>query len=68
MDVGGLGDLRLSELQQYLGRMTFPADKEEVAATAEGNGAPPAVVAQVRNSATERFGSPEEVLRAVRGS
>jgi hypothetical protein len=62
-----LSDLKLSELQQYLGRMTFPADKEEVASTAEGNGAPPAVVAQVRNSTIERFGSSEEVLQAVRG-
>src|SRR5215218_9430392 len=65
MDLGGLSDLRLSELQQYLGRMTFPTDKEEVASTAEGNDAPPAVVAQIRNSATERFSSPEEVLQAV---
>ena len=30
MDLGGLSDLNLSELQQYLGRMNFPADKHEV--------------------------------------
>jgi Protein of unknown function (DUF2795) len=67
MDMGGLGDLDLSELQQYLGRMNFPADKEEVASKAESNDAPQAVVAQIRNSAIERFESPEEVLQAVRG-
>ena len=67
MDLGGLGDLDLSELQQYRGRMNFPADKEEVASKAESNDAPQAVVAQIRNSAIERFESPEEVLQAVRG-
>lgn len=67
MDLGGLSDLNLSELQQYLGSMNFPADKQEVAAHAESNDAPQAVVAQIRNSAIERFDSPEEVLLAVRG-
>ena len=64
---GGLSDLNLSELQQYLGGMNFPANKQEVASSAESNGAPQAVVAQIRNAATERFESPEEVLQAVRG-
>ena len=67
MDLGGLCDLNLSELQQYLGSMNFPADKQEVASHAESNDAPQAVVAQIRNSAIERFDSPEEVLQAVRG-
>jgi hypothetical protein len=35
MGSGGLGDLDLSELQQYLGRTEFPADKQEVASNAE---------------------------------
>ena len=67
MDSGGLSDLDLSELQQYLGRTNFPADKQEVASNAESNEAPQAVVARIRNSSIERFDSPEEVLRAVRG-
>ena len=68
MDLGGLSDLNLSELQHSLGGMNFPADKQEVASGAESNGAPQAVVTQIRNySATERFDSPEEVLQAVRG-
>ena len=67
MDLGGLSDLNLSELQQYLGRTNFPADKQEVASNAESNDAPQAVVARIRNSAIERFDSPEEVLEAVRG-
>jgi Protein of unknown function (DUF2795) len=67
MDSGGLSDLNLSELQQYLGHTDFPADKQEVASNAESNQAPQAVVARIRNSSIERFDSPEEVLRAVRG-
>jgi hypothetical protein len=67
MDSGGLSDLDLSELQQYLGHTDFPADKQEVASNAESNQAPQAVVARIRNSSIERFDSPEEVLRAVRG-
>jgi hypothetical protein len=64
---GDLSDLNLSELQQYLGRTNFPADKQEVASNAESNDAPQAVVARMRNTSIERFNSPEEVLEAVRG-
>ena len=47
MSLGGLGDagnldlanLDLGQLQQFLGGVSFPAQKEEVASTAEGNGA-----------------------------
>ena len=67
MDSGGLSDLNLSELQQYLGHTDFPADKQEVASNAESNQAPRAVVARIRDSSIERFDSPEEVLQAVRG-
>jgi hypothetical protein len=65
---GGLSDLNLSELQQYLGRTNFPADKQEVASNAERNDAPQAVVDQIRNSSIERFDGLEEVLEAVKGS
>ena len=64
---GGLSDLDLSELQQYLGGMNFPADKEEVASNARSNDTPQAVVDQIRNSSTERFDDLEEVLQAMRG-
>jgi hypothetical protein len=49
MDSGGLSDLDLSELQQYLGHTDFPADKQEVASNAGSNQAPQAVVARIRN-------------------
>ena len=62
-----LGDLGLGELLQYLQGTNFPANKEEVASNAESNGAPQEVVGPIRNAATERFNSPEEVLQAVQG-
>jgi hypothetical protein len=62
MDLGSLGDM-----QQYLEGINFPAGKEEVASGAESNGAPQDFVERIRNAATERFNSPEEVLQAVQG-
>ena len=63
MDLGSMGDLR-----QHLQGIDFPANKEEVASGAESNGAPQDFVDQIRDAATERFNSPEEVLQAVQGS
>ena len=68
MDPGGLGDLNVAHVEQFLQGVNFPAEKEEVASTAESNGAPHDFVSQVRNAAAERFNSPEEVLQAVQGS
>ena len=63
MDLGSMGNM-----QQYLQGINFPANKEEVASQAEGNAAPQDFVDQIRNAATERFNSPEEVLQTVQGS
>ena len=38
-----------------------------MASNAESNGGTEGVVGQIRDAATERFNSPEEVLHAVRG-
>jgi hypothetical protein len=60
------GNLEASTLQYYLrGIGSFPAQKEEVASTAESNGAPQDMVERIRNADTERFSSPEEVMRAL---
>ena len=61
------GNYDVSTLQRYLKGTNFPAQKEEVASNAESNGAPQDLVQQIRNAATERFESPEEVLQAVQG-
>ena len=60
------GNLEASTLQMYLrGIESFPAEKDEVATTAESNGAPQDMVRQIRNADTERFNSPEEVMQAL---
>jgi Protein of unknown function (DUF2795) len=59
------GNLDASTLQHYLKGTNFPAQKEEVASTAESNGAPQDMVTQIRNAPTERFHSPEEVMQAL---
>jgi Protein of unknown function (DUF2795) len=59
------GNLDVSTIQHYLKGINFPAEKEEVASTAESNGAPQDMVTQIRNAPTERFHSPEEVMQAL---
>ena len=51
MDLPNLGNLDIGQLQQYLQGINFPAQKEEVASNAEGNGAPQNVVDGIRNAA-----------------
>ena len=59
------GNLDASTLQHYLRGISFPAQKEEVASSAESNNAPQDMVSQIRNAHTERFRSPEEVMQAL---
>ena len=39
-NLGNLGNLDLGQLQGFVQGVNFPASKEEVASTAEGNNAP----------------------------
>jgi hypothetical protein len=55
----------MGNMQQYLQGINFPANKEEVASGAEGNGAPQDFVDQIRNAAQDRFNGPQEVLQSV---
>lgn len=60
------GNLEASTVQIYLrGIESFQAEKDEVASTAESNGAPQDMVRQIRNAETERFNSPEDVMQAL---
>ena len=59
------GNYDVSTLQHYLKGTNFPAQKEQVASTTEGNGAPQDLVTQIRNANTERFDSPEDVMQAL---
>jgi hypothetical protein len=62
------GNLDVSTLQHYLRGVRFPAGKEEVAATAESNGAAQTLSGRIRNADTERFGSAEEVMQALQSA
>ena len=62
------GNLDFGTLQHYLRGVGFPATKEEVAATAESNGAAQTLSGRIRNTHTERFGSAEEVLQALQSA
>jgi hypothetical protein len=45
----------------------FPAEKDQVADTAEQNDAPQELVEKIRNADTQRINSLDEVLQAVQG-
>ena len=70
MGLGNLGDLNnldTGTLLQYLPGVNFPAEKEQVASTAESNNAPQELVQKIRDANTQRFNGPDEVLQAVQG-
>ena len=60
-----LGDLGPADVQKYLEGLDFPASKEAVASTAESNGAPQALVEQIRALGPEEFSSPDDVVSAL---
>ena len=60
-----LGDLSPADVQKYLEGLNFPASKEEVVATAESNGAPQALVEQIRALGPEQFSSPDDVVSVL---
>ncbi len=66
-NLGDLGNLDLGQLQQFLPNLNFPANKEEVASTAQSNNAPQEVVDRIRNAGTDTFNSADQVLQAVQG-
>jgi hypothetical protein len=66
-DLDDLSNLDTQTLLQHLPGVRFPAEKEQVAATAERNDAPQELVEKIRNADTQRFNGPDEVLQAVRG-
>ena len=61
------GNLDTATLMRHLPGVRFPAEKEQVALTAENNGASQEVVQRIRNTSRQRFNGPEEVLQAVQG-
>ncbi len=67
-DLGGLSNLDLGQITQYLPNMNFPASKDEVISEFQNNEAPQDVIDQLKNSSTDSFTNAEEVLETVRGN
>ena len=65
--MGDLANLDTQTLLEHLPGVRFPAEKEQVADTAEQNDAPRELVEKIRDADPRRFNSPEEVLQAVQG-
>jgi hypothetical protein len=67
-DLGGLSNLDLGQITQYLPNMNFPASKDEVISEFQNNEAPQDMIDQLKNSSTDSFTNAEEVLETVRGN
>jgi hypothetical protein len=59
-------DFNPDDAQQYLEGADYPAGKEDVAATAESNGAPDELVERIRALSTPEFSSADEVVSDLR--
>jgi hypothetical protein len=59
-------DFNPDDAQQYVEGADYPASKEDVAATAESNGAPEELVERIRALSTPEFSSADEVVSDLR--
>jgi Protein of unknown function (DUF2795) len=56
------------DVTQYLEGVDYPASKEDLASTAEGNGAPEELVERLRTLGRPSFPGPEEVVAELESS
>ena len=64
-------DFDPDDAKQYIEGADYPASKEEIISTAEGNGAPDSVIEAIGRLPTPEFASADDVvadLRAVPGA
>ena len=52
------------EVQRYLSGASYPARKEDLVSTAEGNGAPSGLVDKIRGLERDSFDGPDDVMEA----
>jgi hypothetical protein len=62
-----LGTLNPQDMQQYLQGVNWLADKEQVAQTAESNGAPQGMLDQLRNLGDGQFSGSQELISGLQG-
>lgn len=60
----GVGGQSPSNVQSYLKGVHYPASKEDLLSTAKRNGAPNEIMEIIRRFHEERFGGPQEVMKA----
>ena len=58
-------DVNPIELQKYLKGVDYPASKDDLASTAESNGAPQEIVDAIRKASQDTFDGPSGVQKAV---
>ncbi len=57
-----------ADIQKYTQGINFPASKDEVASQVQSNGGSSDIVDKIKNAATDKFNSPQDVIGAVTGS
>jgi hypothetical protein len=60
----GVGGQSPSNVQSYLAGLSYPAKKQDLLATAKGNGAPGEVIEIIQDLDDEEYGGPQEVMKA----
>lgn len=61
-------DLNPDDVTQYLEGAEYPASKDDLASTAEGNGAPEELVERIRTLGRPTFSGPDEVVAELESS
>jgi hypothetical protein len=61
-------DFDPDDTKQYLEGVDYPASKEDLASTAEGNGAPEELVERLRTLSRPTFSGPDEVVAELESS
>ena len=57
-----------ADIQKQLKGVNFPASKDEVASQVQSNGGSSDIVDKIKNAATDKFNSPQDVIGAITGS
>ena len=58
-------DVNPIELQKYLKGVDYPASKDDLASTAESNGAPSEIVDAIRSASQDSFDGPTGIEKAL---
>ena len=60
-----MADFNPIEVQRHLKGVDYPASKDDLVSTAEGNGAPPEIVDQLKQMDKDSFDGPNAVVEAI---